>query len=83
MKRIKTEFSGDDGWTAWIQPVKRGYLMACCDCGLVHRMDFRVIEGRAQFRASRAPAYTLRQRRKLHAAALAKVKRSAKRTRQK
>jgi hypothetical protein len=25
----------------WINPVKKGYKMACCDCGLVHRMDFR------------------------------------------
>lgn len=33
----------------WIQPVRRGYKMACCDCGLVHRMDFRVYRGRAQF----------------------------------
>jgi hypothetical protein len=37
----------------WIQPVRRGYKMACCDCGLVHRMDFRVAGGRAQFRAFR------------------------------
>jgi len=24
----------------WIHPVKRGYKMACCDCGLVHVVDF-------------------------------------------
>ena len=28
----------------WVQPVTQGYLMKCCDCGLVHRMDFRVIK---------------------------------------
>ena len=28
----------------WVQPVKRGYLMKCCDCGLVHRVDFRVVK---------------------------------------
>lgn len=27
----------------WITPIKSGYLMQCCDCGLTHRMDFRVI----------------------------------------
>lgn len=37
----------------WIQPVEEGYKMQCCDCGLVHRMDFRVEDGRAQFRAFR------------------------------
>lgn len=24
----------------WVRPVKRGYKLACCDCGLVHRVDF-------------------------------------------
>lgn len=27
----------------WVQPVRRGYRMMCCDCGLVHRLNFRVI----------------------------------------
>ena len=38
---------------AWIQPVRRGYTMTCCDCGLRHRFGFRVRDGRAQFRAWR------------------------------
>ena len=42
----------------WEQPIPRGYLMACCDCCLVHRMDFRVVNGRAQFRAWRAGRLT-------------------------
>lgn len=29
---------------AWVQPVPRGYKLRCCDCGLVHTMDFRVIK---------------------------------------
>lgn len=37
----------------WIQPIRHGYKLACCDCGLVHRMEFRVVAGRAQFRAYR------------------------------
>ena len=24
----------------WVRPIRRGYKLACCDCGLVHRMDF-------------------------------------------
>lgn len=27
----------------WIIPVMKGYRMACCDCGLVHELDFKVI----------------------------------------
>jgi hypothetical protein len=28
----------------WVRPTRRGYLMKCCDCGLVHLMNFRVIK---------------------------------------
>lgn len=27
----------------WVRPVMIGYKMMCCDCGLVHKMDFKVI----------------------------------------
>ena len=37
----------------WVQPVKRGYRMECCDCGLVHIMNFRIHAGKIQFRAKR------------------------------
>lgn len=42
-----------DGWTDWIQPITDGYRMSCCDCSLVHEMDFRIHEGRVQLRARR------------------------------
>lgn len=28
----------------WVQPIKRGYRLACCDCGLVHILNFRVVK---------------------------------------
>lgn len=50
----------------WVQPSMRDFRMACCDCGLVHVLDFRVVRAvnashqrtvqrgsRVQFRASR------------------------------
>lgn len=43
----------DDGWSEWIQPTPTGYKMACCDCGLVHSLNFRVEGDRAQFQAKR------------------------------
>ena len=56
----------------WIQPKQKGYLMGCCDCGLVHRMDFRIAtnpknkkQQKVQFRASRAPKYTVQLRKQL------------------
>jgi hypothetical protein len=27
----------------WIYPKKKGYKMMCCDCGLVHKIDFKHI----------------------------------------
>jgi len=28
----------------WVWPKMRGYKMKCCDCGLVHVVDFIVID---------------------------------------
>lgn len=37
----------------WVQPIPKGYKMECCDCGLVHTLDFRIYKGRVQLRAWR------------------------------
>jgi hypothetical protein len=37
----------------WIVPIRRGYRLCCCDCGLVHTLDLEVKEGRARFRVFR------------------------------
>ena len=42
MKRLKTERELDDGYSRWVAPQMGGYYMACCDCGLVHHLQFRV-----------------------------------------
>lgn len=37
---------GKNGWTAWFSPkhghANNNYKMACCDCGLVHELQFRI-----------------------------------------
>ena len=38
MKRPKFTKVGPGEWQA---PKTNSYLMACCDCGLVHKMEFR------------------------------------------
>lgn len=43
MARYKQHSAVDGEWTDWDQPVMRGYRLACCDCGLVHELDFRVV----------------------------------------
>jgi hypothetical protein len=47
----------------WLHPKQKGFLMGCCDCGLVHKVDFRVVVDKkgkyeTELRATRAPKYT-------------------------
>lgn len=35
-------FEGTDGWSEWRHPLP-GHRMACCDCGLIHEMEFRIV----------------------------------------
>jgi len=37
----------------WVQHVNKGYKLACCDCGLVHNVDFRIYHNHVQFRVFR------------------------------
>ena len=51
----------------WVQPIRKGYKLACCDCGLVHRMDFRIVGNKRkkiQFRVFRDNRATGQMRRK-------------------
>lgn len=43
MAKFRKEFEGDNGWTRWIPPRMTGYKLACCDCGLVHDTQFKVL----------------------------------------
>ncbi len=52
----------------WIQPVEKGYKLRCCDCGLVHKIDFEIFKGNIQFRMwrdDRATAQIRRHKRRL------------------
>lgn len=28
----------------WVKPVRKGYRMMCCDCGLVHVLNFKLVK---------------------------------------
>lgn len=47
----------------WVQPIKRGYKLSCSECGMVNKMDFRIHEGRVQFRLHAARRETAARRR--------------------
>ena len=39
----------------WVRPVLRGWKLKCCDCGLVHTLQFRIVGRNIEFRAWRHP----------------------------
>ena len=41
---IKHEVDSPDGWSEWVCPDPDQYFMKCCDCGLVHEMQFMVVK---------------------------------------
>lgn len=47
----------------WQTPKLNGYLVACCDCGLVHEMDFQIKDGVIQYRVRRNNQATAAKRR--------------------
>lgn len=67
MARFKQEYAGKDGWSRWVTPIRKGYRLGCCDCSLVHTMEFRVVQvsGRQkiQFRCRRNARSTAALRR--------------------
>ena len=64
MTKFLREIGHEDGWSDWIHPLP-GYKLACCDCGLVHNMEFRIDDlGQVNFRAQRNPRSTGQMRRK-------------------
>lgn len=49
----------------WVQPKMKGYKMMCCDCGLVHIVDFKIVWNgkKVRLRASRDDRRTALSRR--------------------
>jgi hypothetical protein len=47
----------------WTRPRLRNFREQCCDCGLIHRLDFRIVGGRIEFRTRRDDRATAAARR--------------------
>jgi hypothetical protein len=50
----------------WVRPVKKGYRLCCCDCGLVHELDFKIEGKNILFKGKRNNRATAQVRRKLN-----------------
>lgn len=55
----------------WVKPVKTGYRLMCCDCGLVHIVDFKSV------RNGRGTSVLFRPRRDNRATASARRRKRA------
>ena len=42
--KCKPMVAGRGGWCEWITPTMTGYLMQCCQCDLIHEVQFRVLQ---------------------------------------
>lgn len=47
----------------WSRLRMRNFREQCCDCGLIHRLDFRIVDGRIEFRTRRDDRATAAARR--------------------
>ena len=47
----------------WTRPRMRNFREQYCDCGLIHRLDFRIADGRIEFRTRRDDRATAAARR--------------------
>jgi hypothetical protein len=39
------------GYGEWTRPRMKNFREQCCDCGLIHRLDFRIVDARTGARA--------------------------------
>jgi len=40
MKKYEKYRKHEEG--EWVRPIRKNWQMCCCDCGLVHTIDFKV-----------------------------------------
>ena len=59
-KRVSYEIISYGEWT---RPRMKNFREQCCDCGLIHRLDFRIVDGRIEFRTRRDDRATAAARR--------------------
>lgn len=50
MARAKQETPNADGWIDFVEITNNKARLGCCDCGLTHDFEFKVIDGKLNFR---------------------------------
>lgn len=62
-KKSSSYYHVTDG--EWLPVQKRGFREQCCDCALIHRVNYRIVDGAIEvqsFRDNRATAAARRKR---------------------
>jgi hypothetical protein len=54
-------------YNEWIEPTMKDFEWVCCDCGLTHKVDFRIQDGEIVLRARRNDRLTKKERKRLKA----------------
>ena len=50
-------------FTTFARPRMQKHREQCCDCGLIHRLDVRIVDGKVEFRTRRDDRATAAARR--------------------
>ncbi len=58
--KVKQIYDGE-----WFNVRKKNWVQCCCDCGLTHRFNFKIIDGKIKAQAFRDKTLTRQRRKKL------------------
>jgi hypothetical protein len=83
MSRYFQLLTNGDGWTNWETPSKRRLKLACCTCGSVHEIDFRILRvvrrlGKGWFRGQLVRGHKVQMRLRDNPRATGQVRRHMK-----
>jgi hypothetical protein len=51
-------------YNEWIEPSMKNFEWVCCDCGLTHKVDFKIRGRHVELRARRAEKLTAKERKR-------------------
>lgn len=48
----------------WFKPTMKNHMEQCCDCGLIHKVEYRIVDGEIEYKAWRVKGETKEVRRR-------------------
>ncbi len=80
MAKYKRITAPKGGWSDWVAPVMKGYRLGCCDCSLVHEMEFAIFrvtsrQKDGEWYGHRVPGHKVKFRMRRHGRATSAARR--------